>query len=294
MTNTADPPLLSGLKPLASLYRALLCDVWGVLHNGVAAFPAAVDALVRFRAGGGVVALITNAPRPKESVVRQLVRLGVPDAAHDDVITSGEAAREILAARPGVRVHHVGPERDMPLYDGLPVVLTAEDDCDIVSCTGLIDDTVETPDDYAARLRRWRARRLPMLCVNPDIVVDRGGKMVWCAGALAERYRALGGETEVVGKPHPQIYRTALARLAALLGDPHPAATVLAVGDGVDTDVRGANAEGLDVVFVTGGIHAAEFGDRATPDIAAVHAFLAEARLGARAVMPRLGWDGDP
>jgi len=291
VANTADPPIVAGLKELAPSYRALLCDVWGVVHNGVTSFAPAIDALVRFREAGGVVALITNAPRPKEPVLEQLAGLAVPDAAYDDVVTSGEAARDLLANRSGLRILHVGPERDLALYDGLPVILTGEDDCDLVCCTGLVDDTVETPEDYAESLGRWRERRLPMLCVNPDIVVERGGEMVWCAGALAERYLEMGGETEVVGKPHPAIYTTALARLATLIGIPDPASAVLAIGDGIDTDVRGAVARQLDVVFVTGGIHAALFGDSASPDVVAVRAFLAKAGLGARALMPRLAWD---
>ncbi len=176
----------------------------------------------------------------------------------------------------------------MPIYDGLPITLTDEANADLVSCTGLYDDTTETPDDYAAGLTRWRARGLPMLCANPDIVVDRGGRLIWCAGALAERYRALGGETIVVGKPYPKIYRTALAALARL-GASEP---VLAIGDGIDTDVRGAIRAGLDVAFVTAGIHADKFGDRDRPDLAAVHAVLAEAGIGAVAVMPRLTWAG--
>jgi HAD superfamily hydrolase (TIGR01459 family) len=293
VTNTSRPAFVSGLKDLAPLYGALLCDVWGVLHNGVGAFPEAVEALVRFRTGGGSVALLTNAPRPKAYVVDQLLLLGVPNDAHDDVVTSGEAARDVLAKRPGVRVLHLGPDRDLPLYDGLDLVLAGEGDCDLISCTGLVDDTVETPEDYADDLRGWRDRGLPMLCVNPDIVVERGGDMVWCAGALAERYRALGGATEVVGKPHPAIYRTALTRLRALAGSGgRDAASVLAVGDGIDTDVRGAFNQGLDVAFVTGGIHAVVFGDRTRPDIAAVHGMLAAAGLGARALMTRLAWDG--
>jgi HAD superfamily hydrolase (TIGR01459 family) len=281
MANTSRPPFVSGLRALAEVYRGLLCDVWGVVHDGVRAFPAAVDALSEFRSGGGTVVLLTNAPRPKAAVISQLERLGVPSAAYDDVITSGEVARAALASRHGTKVLHVGPDRDLSLYDRLPIELVGEDSCEMVSCTGLVDDVTETPDDYAASLRRWRGRNLPMLCANPDIVVARGDSLVWCAGALAERYRALGGVTTVVGKPYPAIYELGLARM-------NGAAPVLALGDGIDTDVRGASGAAIDVVFVTGGIHAAEFGTPTTPDIASVHAFLAKAGLGATGLLVRL------
>jgi HAD superfamily hydrolase (TIGR01459 family) len=247
----------------------------------VRAFPAATAALAAFRRGGGTVVLISNAPRPHPAVIAQLDRLGVPPDAYDHVVTSGDVARSILAKRNGAKILHVGPDRDLPLYDGLSLRLVGEDECEIISCTGLVDDVTETPDDYAASIRRWRARDLPLLCANPDIVVERGDQLVWCAGAIAERYRAAGGATTVVGKPHREIYEAALATI----GDVRP---VLAIGDGLETDVRGAVGAGIDVVFVTGGIHAAEFGGRAAPELARVHAYLAKAGLPARAIMARL------
>ena len=284
MANTGRPPLVAGLGALAGEYRALLCDVWGVIHDGLLAFPAATAALARYRAAGGMVVLLTNAPRPKGAVMEQLDRLGVPRAAYDDIISSGEVARSLLATRGGVKVHHVGPERDLPLYDDLDVRLVGEEECELISCTGLVDDRSETPDDYLGSIARWRSRHLPMLCANPDIVVARGKDLVWCAGALAERYREAGGETMVVGKPHAAIYALAEARIGSGI-------RMLAIGDGVDTDVRGAVQAGIDVVFVTDGIHAAAFGPHDRPDIAAVHAFLDEAGLGAHALMVRLAWD---
>jgi len=290
MANTATPALIGGLAELAPQYRALLCDVWGVVHDGVAAHDPATRALVRYRRDGGVVVLITNAPRPKAEVVEHLDRLGVPRAAYDDVVTSGDAARHVLAARPGVRIYHVGPERDLPIYFGLDVEFAEEEDCELVSCTGLFDDESETPDDYQDSFEAWQARGVPMLCVNPDIVVERGDRLVWCAGALAERYREHGGETIIVGKPYAPIYDTALARIAALAGAPVPKSAVLAIGDGIDTDVRGAVAQGLDVLFATGGIHAAVFGPREAPDISKVHAFLKTAGLGAHALIRQLTW----
>jgi HAD superfamily hydrolase (TIGR01459 family) len=291
MVNNANPAMVSGLADLAPLYRALLCDVWGVVHDGTRAHLPATDALTSFRDGGGRVILITNAPRPKADVVEMLDRFGVPRESYDDVITSGDTARSLLAERPGVRLYHLGPDRDLPIYFGLKVEFADKDDCELISCTGLFDDEKETPDDYLESFAAWQARGVPMLCVNPDIVVERGDRLVWCAGALAERYREQNGETIIVGKPYAPIYRVALDRLSALAGHPVDKASVLAIGDGIDTDIRGAVGQGIDVVFVTGGIHAVIFGDRDAPDVDKVHAFLGTAGLGARALMTRLFWD---
>lgn len=290
MANSATPDFISSLGDLAPSYSALLCDAWGVMHDGVRANGPANEALVRFRRQGGRVIVMTNAPRPKAEVVTMFDRLGIPRAAYDDIVTSGDAARHVLAERPGIRLYHVGPERDLPLYFGLSVVFADEDDSDIVCCTGLFDDEKETPDDYEESFAAWRARNVAMLCVNPDIVVERGDRLIWCAGALAERYRALGGETIVVGKPYAAIYDTAFERLAHIAGGPVPKSKVLAVGDGAATDIRGAFDQEIDALFVTGGIHAGDFGDRGAPDIAAVRRFLADAGLGARAVTARLQW----
>jgi HAD superfamily hydrolase (TIGR01459 family) len=292
VTNSPTPAFVSGLSELAPAYKALLCDVWGVVHDGARAHLDATSALAEYRAGGGFVLMITNAPRPKTGVMALFDRLGVRHDCYDDIVTSGEVARDVLARRPGIRVHHVGPDRDLPIYDRLPVEFAADDSCDLISCTGLFDDERETPDDYRARLAKWRSRKLPMLCVNPDIVVERGERLIWCAGALAERYRELGGETIIVGKPYAPIYETALARLARLVHGTIPKTSVLAVGDGIDTDIRGAVGQGIDALFVTGGIHAAVFGDRQKPGLTKVHAFLATSGLGARALVTRLVWQG--
>lgn len=294
MSNGPTPDLVSGLAELAPSYRALLCDVWGIIHNGVEHFPVAVAALGRYRAEGGVVLLITNAPRPSSVVVQQLDKLGVSRDGYDGVVTSGEAARAFLSARPGLRLLHVGPPRDLPLYDGLPVELTDEATCGMVSCTGLFDDECETPDDYVPSFARWLGRGLPLLCSNPDIKVIRGDRPVWCAGGLADRYRRLGGETIIVGKPHARVYETALDRLAEIVGSRIAKIDVLALGDGLETDVRGAVDKEIDVVFVIDGVHGAAFGNRRRPDVAAVHRHLREKGLGARALMTHLAWEGAP
>ncbi len=276
---------VAGLKELAGDYDSLLCDVWGVLHNGVAAFPAAVDAITRFRAVGPVV-LITNAPRPHPSVRKQLRELGVPDSAYDALVTSGDVTRALIAERPSVKLFHIGPTRDMSFYEGLDVVLASEAEAELVSCTGLSDDTTETPDDYRKLLTRLADRNLPMVCANPDIVVERGDQLVYCAGALAQLYRQLGGEAVLVGKPHAPIYDAAKAPIAAQGG-----ARTLAVGDGLPTDIRGAVDNDISVLFVTGGIHAADFGPPAAPDGERVAARLAAEGLSAVAYIPALRWD---
>jgi HAD superfamily hydrolase (TIGR01459 family) len=278
---------IGGLEELAGEYDSLLCDVWGVVHNGVGSFPAAVDALLRFRETTGPVALLTNAPRPATPIRHQLRKLGVPDEAYDILITSGDVTRTVIAARPGVRVLHIGPERDFSFYEGLDVRLVSEEEADLISCTGLADDMTETPEDYRALLERLLPRKLLMVCANPDIVVDRGGTLYYCAGALARLYEEMGGDAILVGKPHAPIYDTAKAELSALGGK-----RILAIGDGLPTDIRGAADNGVPVLFVTGGIHAADFGPHDAPDDARVAARLSAEGLDAVAYLPSLRWNG--
>jgi HAD superfamily hydrolase (TIGR01459 family) len=278
---------IAGLEELAGEYDSLLCDVWGVLHNGVGAFPAAVDALVRFRKDVGPVVLLTNAPRPYPSIGVQLRSLGVPDEAYDFVVTSGDVTRRKIAERAGAKLFHIGPERDLPFYEGLDLTFVAEAEAELVSCTGLFDDTVETPEDYRALLTRLAARQLPMICANPDIIVERGHTHIYCAGAIARLYSELGGEAILLGKPHAPIYVAAKQKIADLGGR-----RVLAIGDGLPTDIRGAVDNGLPVLFVTGGIHAADFGPASDPDGERVAARLKAEGLSAVAYIPTLTWSG--
>lgn len=251
--------IVSGLSEIAGDYDAILCDVWGVLHNGMRAHPAAAEALARFREAGKPVVLITNAPRPGDSVIGQLDRLGVPRTAFDDIVSSGDLTRADVRERPGAGVFHLGPERDKPIFAGLDARFVSAEEAEYVVCSGLWDDEEENVDGYAPLLRQLRERELPMICANPDIVVERGSTLVPCAGAIAQAYEAIGGEVVYNGKPHAPIYREALRRVAAFVPAP-PLGRVLAVGDAIRTDVAGAREFGLDALFVARGIHTHELG----------------------------------
>jgi len=282
--------VIERFEPLARAYDVLLCDVWGVVHNGVAAFAEAGDALTRFRAAGGTVILITNAPRPGAAVQKILDGLGVPCSAYDAITSSGDVTRGIIEARPAQRVFHIGPPRDRPIFAGLDVTFAPVETADYAVCSGLFDDTIETPEDYREMLAFMRQRSLFMVCANPDIFVERGETLVYCAGALADAYVALGGEALYCGKPHTPIYETALGQAAALRGgEVPPRARVLAIGDSVRTDLAGAAAFGVDCLFVISGLHAGEVGSRETPDPAGLSALFA-AGAAPKAVIPRLVW----
>lgn len=249
-------PILTSIAGLAPARDVWLTDVWGVIHNGVTPFASACDAATRFRLAGGTVILLSNAPRPAASVVAQLDRIGVPRFAWDAVLTSGDAARALVGAYAGKRVFHLGPERDLSLYDELGVTLAEAADADAVSCTGLFDDEIETPADYADLLAELAARNLAMICANPDLTVERGNKIVYCAGALAADYEARGCPVAYAGKPYLPIYDMAFAMMAKLKERPVPKERVLCIGDGLRTDIKGAAAAGLDSVFIASGVHA--------------------------------------
>ncbi len=282
---------LERIEPLARGYDVLLCDIWGVVHNGLAAFPDACAALSRFRQGGGTVILVTNAPRASDSVRRILDRMNVAHDVYDAIVSSGDVTRGIVARRPGQRVFHLGPERDHSIFTGLDVNFAPLESADYVVCTGLFDDMVETPESYRDMFAAMRRRALFMVCANPDIVVERGDDLVYCAGALADAYAALGGEVLYCGKPHAPIYDMALSTAAALRGARVPVPDhVLAIGDSVRTDLKGAAAFGLDVMFVTSGLHAEHYGSRDAPDLEALNKVFAEAGVAPKAVMSALKW----
>jgi HAD superfamily hydrolase (TIGR01459 family) len=280
----------SHFSPVAPDYDVLLSDVWGVVHNGVAANANACEALRRFRAQRGTVVLITNAPRPGEFVQRFIDGLKVPRDSYDAIVSSGDVTRALVRERAGKRVAHIGPPRDIPIFDDLGASVVAIDQADYVVCSGLYDDTKEGPDDYDEIIATMLARKLPMICANPDIVVERGDQLVYCAGAIADRYAAKGGEVIYAGKPYLPIYEQAMAAARNARGRETAHARVLAIGDSVRTDLKGAAAFGIDCLFVTAGIHAEELGGRDKPDAAALAAMFEAAQMSPRLVMQQLVW----
>jgi HAD superfamily hydrolase (TIGR01459 family) len=247
------------LRDLVDGVEVILSDIWGVVHNGLESFPEACEALHTYRQRGGIVILITNAPRPADSVQRQLRKLGVPDETYDAIVSSGDLTRHFVADHPGKKIFWVGPERDSSIHRGLDAALGPLEQADYIICTGLFDDETESAEDYRAMLLQARERKLPLVCANPDIVVERGDRLIYCAGAIAELYRELGGEVVFYGKPHRPIYERAMALAADRRGQPTSLDRVLAIGDSVRTDLTGALGFGIDCLFVTRGIHSEEF-----------------------------------
>lgn len=279
--------IIKRLDEIVSNYDLILCDVWGVIHNGVHAWSQAYRALERARNAGLMVVLITNAPRPYGPVVKQLGNLGVPDSAYDAIVTSGDVTRALI--RQGAqKIYHLGQEQDLPIYEGLEVELVDEDIAETVVCTGLVNDEFETPAHYADQLKRFYERELPMICANPDIVVEKGHKLLWCAGSLARDYAALGGETLIAGKPHAPIYIEAIRQAEAKSGKTIDRSRVLAIGDGMPTDVKGAIDNELDLLFISDGIHSREYGEPGNPDIERLHKFLALHEASPTATMKKL------
>jgi HAD superfamily hydrolase (TIGR01459 family) len=260
MTALSRPLLVEGLQPLADRYDLILCDVWGVLHNGVKAYAGASDALTRFRAKGGRVVLVSNAPRPGASVGTQLDGFQVPRTAYDAIVTSGDLTRLAIQERIDKVVHHIGPPRDMPIYDGLHVRFGSIDEADYVVCSGFDNDEEETVEDYRPQLEAMRRRDLLMVCANPDLIVERGHMILPCAGTIALAYEEMGGEVFYAGKPHAPVYERALAVAADLAGHLIPKERVLAVGDAIRTDIAGAVGFGIDALMIARGIHAEELG----------------------------------
>jgi HAD superfamily hydrolase (TIGR01459 family) len=250
---------VENLRDLVGGVEVVLSDIWGVVHNGLEAFPEACAALHNFRAQGGTVILITNAPRPADSVQRQLRKMGIADETYDAIVSSGDLTRHFVAEHPGKTMFWLGPERDNSIYRGLDARLAPLEAADYIVCTGLFDDETESAEDYRAMMLQARERRLPLVCANPDIVVERGDRLIYCAGAIAELYRELGGEVIFYGKPHRPIYERAIELAAERQSHPIELRRVLAIGDSVRTDLAGAHGFGIDCLFVTRGIHSEEF-----------------------------------
>ena len=288
-------PTLDGLSNVADRYDLILCDVWGVLHDGQKAHEPAGAALIRFRGLSGDrprrVILVSNAPRPGDGVGRILDRFGVPREAYDAILTSGDLTRGLIAQRPGARIRHLGPERDLGIFQDLDLSLVPEGEADLVVCTGLFDDRSETEEDYREELTRCATRGLPMICANPDLVVESGDRLIPCAGLLAAAYAEIGGTVVYAGKPHRPVYEAALGKGADLTGAPVDPTRVLAIGDAIRTDITGASGFGIASLLVARGIHAGELG------VTAAHHRLGDVAewLGRQAVHPdavieRLVW----
>jgi HAD superfamily hydrolase (TIGR01459 family) len=256
--------IIGSLAEIATDYDVLFCDLWGCVHNGITAYPAAIAALQEFRRGGGQVCLMTNAPRPAAQVEASFGRLGIPRDAWDVIVTSGDAAQDAMfAGAVGRKVWHLGPAKDDSFFDvppewndAPPIERVPLEEAEGIVCTGPFDEDTETPEDYRARLLLARVEGMKLLCANPDIVVDLGERRIYCAGAIAEFYTDLGGDSLYFGKPHPPIYDLARRKLNLKDG-----ARVLCVGDGINTDIAGAVGEGLDSIFITGGLAAEHMGD---------------------------------
>ena len=281
---------MTSLSDLAPNYDAVLSDVWGVLHNGVAAYPEAVDALRRFRQGGRRVVLITNAPRTAPPIVALLDAMQVPRDAYDAVVSSGDVTRAAIAPYRGKVVHHIGPpEIDDSLYEGLGVIRGSAEDAAAVVVTDLDTDD-DTPDMYEDRIKLWLSRKLPLICANPDRVVEHAGRIIYCGGALADLYEAHGGRIRMAGKPYRPIYDEALRLADAAAGHPIERSRILAIGDSVRTDAIGAANAGLDLLFITGSIHAQELDAFGAPDPDAVRDLVAPSGARLKGFMPRLAW----
>lgn len=281
---------MSSLREIAGNYDAVLSDVWGVVHNGIAAHPSAVEALQRFRQGGGRVVLITNAPRPSPPIIEMLDDLHVPRDAYDAMVSSGDVTRTMLSAYRGQTLHYVGPVGDNDgLFEGLDITLGAAEDAKAVVVTDLDDDD-ESPDDYNDRITVWLKHKLPMICANPDRVVEHGDQLLYCGGALADLYEARGGMIRMAGKPYRPIYDEALKAAEKAAGRSLDRGRILAIGDSVRTDAIGAANAGLDLLFVTGSIHASELDAFGDPDPEAIRDLVAPSGARLKAFMPRLAW----
>ena len=284
------PQYTERLRDLIDGVDVILSDIWGVVHNGLQQWTDACAALTTFREGGGTVVLITNAPRPHDAVERMLQRLAIKPDVYDAIVSSGDLTRAYISDHRTQSLYHIGPERDGSLFRDFGVTFESVERADYIVCSGLFDDEHETAENYRETLKRAAGRGLTMVCANPDIVVERGSRLIYCAGALAELYETLGGKVLWAGKPHPPIYERALTLAAEKRGATTPPAKVLAIGDSVRTDLAGANRMGLPCLFVTAGIHAGELGERDNPDSQAMLKLFAGASHPPRAVTPKLKW----
>ncbi len=250
------PPIIHNAGPLLENYDVLLCDIWGVVHDGRDAYAAAGEALARFRARGGTVILVSNVPLPAKSVERVLEQTRVRRDSWDAIVAGGDIALAHIAEKGYRRLHWVGPmDRDRALFKQAPGPSVPIEEAEAILCSGLVDDANETVEDYRAVLEAGLRRKLPFVCANPDFVVDVGEKRLLCAGSLAAEYEKLGGMVYWGGKPHLPAYKTGREKAAVLRGAMPEMSRILGIGDTVRTDLGAAQALGCDALFVTAGIH---------------------------------------
>ncbi|MEM7192229.1 MAG: TIGR01459 family HAD-type hydrolase [Pseudomonadota bacterium] len=281
-------PVISSIRDIGGARRVWFTDIWGVMHNGRDAFTEASAATRAFRKQGGIVVLLSNSPRPSPDLQDQLRLIGVPDDAYDATVSSGDLTRHELGKHKGAQVYHLGPGRDRPIFEDVEVSLSGPDEAGLIVCSGLFDDEVETPEDYADLLEKLAARGILMICANPDLKVERGHQLLYCAGALAASFEEFGGETLYAGKPHLPVYELAFETAAAIAqerGETIDKSDILAIGDGLKTDIAGAGAFGIPSVFIASRLHAPDasgamlddshlaelFAGEPNPPIAAMH-----------------------
>ena len=290
MPTSYSPEIIAHAGSLLARYDVLLCDIWGVVHDGKVALPASNDALTRFRSGGGTVILVSNAPVPPDAVARLLDDKAVPRSAWDRIVSSGGLALNLIHSRGYRHVHRIGPAvRDALFFAGLPPDAPLAK-ADVIACTGPFDDRRETGEDYRARLVEPAKRGVPLVCANPDLVVHVGHDLLPCAGAIGVVYESLGGKVVWPGKPHPIAYRSALEMAADLRGFSTRKTRVLAIGDAVRTDLAAAAGAGVDALFIASGIHrdAVLVDGRIGPQT--LEAELRTGGFGATAAMVALVW----
>lgn len=274
------------MKTISANYPVWFCDIWGVVHNGYKPFANTVATLARHRANGGIVVLVSNSPRSEAGILKQLDEIGVARNAYDAAVTSGDVTRNLMAEAPSHRLFHLGPDRDTSIFQGLAVERVPLAEAGAVICTGLFHDDRETPDDYEALLTEMKARKLPMICANPDKMVRKGDKLLYCAGALAERFATMGGAVSMAGKPFAPIYELARKKAEVARGGPVSAAEILAIGDGPETDIRGAANQGIACLYVSGGVrdHASDM----AAELRHIQNLVPQARIVA--AVPELLW----
>lgn len=281
-------PVLKSVSEINEQYAAWFCDIWGVMHNGVNAFVEASQACERFIQKGGAVILISNAPRPAYSVEEQFEYLGVPKTAYNSIVTSGDVTRALIRKYAHMPLFHLGPERDQPVLDGIDVQLVGQNQAEVILCTGLFDDDQETPDDYRTMLTIFAERDVPFICANPDLKVERGDRLLYCAGALAQMYQEMGGQVLYAGKPYAPIYEEAQVRLQKLTNQSIPKSRILCIGDGLYTDMLGAEREGFDALFIASGLHVDKTANELPQDV--LEALFADKTYKPIAAQVQLQW----